>query len=1464
MSPRQWPAAVAADGVVAQYVDDGGAPAVPALSTDDLEFRELRDALWLARSLAPESSGRQVGQPEQDRLPARDDRPAPGERSEHVEDPQPDEPAGEPGQESPLETGQPNREDRSEAENWPVGRTQIAAPTRVESDLAGETAPLAWSTVPALPEARLIARAMRPFNRSSPSPWHRELDEEATADRAARDRMWIPQWRPADWHRFELVLVIDTNSSMEIWFHTVSQFRSVVTQQGAFRAVRTCFLDCGHPDEDKLTLRNEGPAGTPCGWRDLVDTTGRRVVLMLTDAIGDAWRSGAANRLVARWAAVMPVAVVQTLPQKLWHWSGLSPHRVKLRSARPGSANAELRVEPAGRVEAGDIPVPVLALDAEWFSAWSRLVTGTKIGWTETTAVLVQPEGALAVVGDEDAPPEPTAREKVLRFRTIASVQAFQLAGLLAAAPLNIPTMKLVQRVLLPSAGLSALAEILLGGLLRRASEEAEANPASVAYEFQDGVREELLSGGRRDNTVRVARIISDYGRTSAILRNFREALSDPDGAELPEPSTENVPHLRVQEAVFRALSGRYSQRSRKIRRALLQAAAAATDSLRVPRSKTVKTGHEEDILTITTNLPSVPSEGDAVSRPGGGALTTSAASTKIEGRPGATSQPSVWGQIPLRNPDFVGRLELLEQLRQRLVTPGTTAVLPEALHGMGGVGKSQTVVEYIYQHVSEYDVVWWIPAEHSAQIRTSFVELARQLGLPGVNSADTAVPEVLEALRKGEPYSRWLLVFDNADRPDVVTPFFPAGSGHIVVTSRNSQWSGVARTVEVDLFTREESTELLRRRGGELTDSEADQLADALGDLPLAIEQAASWRAQTGMQVGEYVQLLDENRTELLETGAPPDYQLPVAAAWNVPLSKLRTDHPGALQLLQLCAFFGPEPISRTVFTGAHDVPVPDALREAFGDPIKLNRAIREISRYSLAKIDYRDNTLQLHRLVQAVLKNQLHEPDHGDMRHAVHLLLTNGDPNDPENTSTWRRYAELLPHANAARAMWCPNPWVKQLVINLIRYLINSGDFHGAKDTAFQVLGAWRELFGEDSPDTLNMARLYAVGLQRIGQIEEARRINAETYERLRQVVGENDDSLLRMGEAVASDFRAQGQFENELNAYKEFYDRAARVLGEEDPETLRIATNLAGAHRLMGQFAKAREIDEDTARRRTYTLGETHAFTLLSFNALAIDQRESGLYVEAADLQRDTLAKQREILGDDHPGTIGGIRNLAVATRKAGRHVEAQQLSQESLERYLRRSGERHIDTVTSIMGLSIDYRHAGDFARSQELAEQSYRLFGEILGKKHPFTLITGANLAVTLRLLGRVEEAYELNRFVIGALHENLGVDHPYTLACATNLASDLAALGRVEEACEMDRDSIARSERALGANHPSTLAAALNLSLDLNQLGQHDEAAILHTKTTNTFREVLGSDHPATLAAARMVRADCDSDTMQL
>jgi hypothetical protein len=1452
-----------------------------SLSRGDLTWREVRDAVWLARQLGadwltgqpgvppdpelvrPDSvTERKSPEPETPRPPAEETEPTPARREP--------EPAG-PDQAAPLgrrmfEPGEPG----------------FLRATGVIADDGQGAAPLLTSIAPALSDARGVSRALRPLMRASPSPWATVLDEEATAIRAADDGMWLPVWQPALWHKFELSLVVDTAPSMEIWQNTVTEFRNLARRQGAFRDVRVHLMDSSEPTPGDPVLRAEGPGGARYRARDLADPTGRRLILVLTDAIGSTWHDGVAHEMLARWSEQMPVAVANVLPQRLWTWGGLSPSRLRLSATAPGVPNRRLRVRPREPVS-GDVPaaakgavaVPVLNLSEAWLGDWAKLVsTATTI---ETTAVLAHRDHRkrLAAGPPAEPPEELSPRARVLRFRTYASAQAFQLAGLLAAAPLNLPLMRLVQRVLLPASGPPVMAEVLLGDLVQRISRNTTSvDPSEVTFEFREGVRAELLSGERRDTTVRVARVLGQYaGSRIAALRDYRDAIDDPDTTSGLEASPENVPYLRVQEVVFRALSGRYALRAKKLRAELtprngelVGGASAGSPTVR-RNTVSVSIQSEDPNLTTTDTLEpagaTTPSGGDdAVTTP---ASTTSGPSSQTSGR----IRPQIWGTVPLRNPDFVGRNELLDQLRSRLVQAGgATAVLPEALHGMGGVGKSQTVVEYIYRHASEYDVIWWIPAEQPSQISSSLVELAKRLGLQVPGTADAAVPGVLEALRRGEPYSRWLLVFDNADRPDVVSPFFPAVSGdtgHIVVTSRNSQWSGVARTVEVDLFTRQESKELLRKAGGEITDEDADVLAEALGDLPLAVEQAAAWRAQTGMPVAEYLQLLDQNLAELTTEFESPDYQRSVAAAWNVPLAKLRASHPAALQLLQVCAFFGPEPISRNLFTAVRNAPVPDALGDALSQPIKLNLAIREISRYSLARLDHRSNTLQLHRLVQTVLKNQLTEAVRDEMRHAVHVLLVHGDPNDPENSANWKTYSELLPHAMVSRMMECrSDAWVRRMMVNLVRYLVSYGDYEGARVTSREALEKWQDMFGETDPDTLSMARLQGVSLWRLGRMEEARKLNSRTHELVKETMGEENELFLSVANTVRQDMRSLGQFDRELEMGEDILERSKRVLGEDDPGTLAAGNNLAGTLRLVGKFFEARDLDEDVWRRKKIVLGEEHVDTFLTLNAFAMDLRECGQYVEACELQEQTLNRQREVVGVDHPRTIGAMRNLAVARRKAGDHEGAYQLSKECAERYRRRHGDRHLDTITSETCKAADLRHLGDLAGALELAESSHRVFVETHGPEHPFTLVAAINLGIILRLIGSLERAYQLDEQTVTSLREVFGDDHPSTMVCVTNLASDLAALGRIQKAHELDVANLERSARVLGPDHPATLAIAVNLSIDLRAMGRDDEATILHGNTLERLRTALGEGHPAVAAAVKSERANCDTDTMQL
>jgi hypothetical protein len=195
---------------------------------------------------------------------------------------------------------------------------------------------------------------------------------------------------------------------------------------------------------------------------------------------------------------------------------------------------------------------------------------------------------------------------------------------------------------------------------------------------------------------------------------------------------------------------------------------------------------------------------------------------------------------LPARNPNFTGRVDLLDQLHQRL-HPGQPAAVVQAqaqtLHGLGGIGKTELALEYAHRHAGDYDLVWWRAAQPPAAIPGQLAALARRLGLPEQAEQAETVHALWDVLRQRD---RWLLIFDNAEHPNDLRPWWPPGSGRVLVTSRNPTWAGLATAVPLDVLPRAEAVTFLQHRLGH-DDPAFDRLAAALGDLPLALEQAAA-----------------------------------------------------------------------------------------------------------------------------------------------------------------------------------------------------------------------------------------------------------------------------------------------------------------------------------------------------------------------------------------------------------------------------------------------------------------------------------------------------------------------------------------------------------------------------------------------------------------------------------------------
>jgi hypothetical protein len=286
---------------------------------------------------------------------------------------------------------------------------------------------------------------------------------------------------------------------------------------------------------------------------------------------------------------------------------------------------------------------------------------------------------------------------------------------------------------------------------------------------------------------------------------------------------------------------------------------------------------------------------------------------------------------------------------------------------------------------------------------------LARRLGLPEHAEQAETVQALWDALRQRD---RWLLVFDNAEHPKELRPWWPPGSGRVLVTSRNPTWTGLAATVPVDVLPRAEAVAFLHHRLGH-DDPAFDQLAEALGDLPLALEQAAAYLEETASCPGEYLDLLSERARELFALGQPASTAQTIATTWAVSLTRLREEAPAAEDLLVLCAFLAADDIPRSLPV-EQATRLPERLAATVADPLTYQQTIAALRRYSIVKTSI--NSLSVHRLVQAVVRQRL-DPD--QQQHsaniAVHLLRT-ALPTQPFDPAGWPAYGRLLPHALAA----------------------------------------------------------------------------------------------------------------------------------------------------------------------------------------------------------------------------------------------------------------------------------------------------------------------------------------------------------------------------------------------------------------------------------------------------------------
>jgi hypothetical protein len=292
---------------------------------------------------------------------------------------------------------------------------------------------------------------------------------------------------------------------------------------------------------------------------------------------------------------------------------------------------------------------------------------------------------------------------------------------------------------------------------------------------------------------------------------------------------------------------------------------------------------------------------------------------------------PPVWNVPYPRNPFFTGREALLTRLRQSLQAGQATAICqPQAISGLGGIGKTQLASEYAYRFHLDYQVVLWARAETTEALTNSYVAMASLLNLPEREAQEQAI--TVQAVKTWlQTHRGWLLILDNADDLTLVPAFLPpALGGHLLLTTRATAPGRLAGRLEVEVLPPEEGALFLLRRAGVLAPdaefaqaSSRDQglalrISEALGGLPLALDQAGAYLEEVGCSLSDYQLLYQRHRAALLKErrGLVADHPEPVATTWSLSFARVEATSPVAADLLRLCAYLAPDAIAQEIIT--------------------------------------------------------------------------------------------------------------------------------------------------------------------------------------------------------------------------------------------------------------------------------------------------------------------------------------------------------------------------------------------------------------------------------------------------------------------------------------------------------------------------------------------------------------------
>ncbi len=836
-----------------------------------------------------------------------------------------------------------------------------------------------------------------------------------------------------------------------------------------------------------------------------------------------------------------------------------------------------------------------------------------------------------------------------------------------------------------------------------------------------------------------------------------------------------------------------------------------------------------------------------------------------------------VWNVPFGRNPHFTGRDDLLDQLRQHLspevqddqtTTRRAALTQPQAIKGLGGIGKTQIAVEYAYRFRDLYTHTLWVNAASGEALITSFVALAELLPSFSAKS-ERDQGKLVAAIKRWleQCEQEWLLIFDNADNISLVRQYLPQrGKGSILLTTRAHAVGSLAASIEVEKMGLMEGTQFLLRRAQRFDhalDEEVNKAGNvviALDHFPLALDQAGAYIEETGCGFSDYLQIYQDHRRELLAKRGlqATDYPDSVATTWSLSFHRVEQANPAAAALLRLCAFLAPDAIPEELLSkGASDWSLP--LQQAAADAFALDQAIAELLRYSLIKRHDKSSTLSIHRLVQVVLRDTLSSEQQRRWAECVVRAVNSIFPegNDAEKWPLCLRYLsqaqmcyELVEQyaLQFTAAIYLLSKTAAYLMMHRALYEI-------AEPLCLRALQMSLLVWDHDHSDTAaclsNLAFLY----QKQGKYVEAQSLQEQALDVQRRVSGDKHDKTARILHNLGKLYQKQGKYEEAEALYQQALEIKKQELGAEHPQVAVTLNDLAVLYHEMGKYEEVEELYRQALRIDQQALGIGHPDTLISLSSLAAFYWKQGKYEKAEESYREALEGMKRALGSEHPVTANCLHNLGALYYEQRKYEKAEESYREALEGMKRALGNNHPDVASVLNNLALLCKAQKKYKEAEHLHEQALAIRQQVLGTEHPDTATSLNDLAWHHQRRGQYKEAEALYLQALLIRQKVLGAEHPDTATSLNGLAVLYSTQERYTEAEALHQQTLQNLQRVLGTKHPGTATCMSNLAALYQKQRKYAEAESLYLQALQIRQQVLGAEHPDTATSLRNLAA---------